>query len=142
MLAALIIGFGLGASVAAQLGPISLLAIRSTLRNGIAVGLAIGAGVAVIDTLYAAAGAGAGAGRGRGGERPAARGGGRAWCGGRQGLGAGPPRRGRDRGRRAALPRRQDALVRVPDPDGRRGARGARDAALRVRHHARRDRLE
>jgi putative LysE/RhtB family amino acid efflux pump len=36
MIAALIIGFGLGASVAAQLGPISLLAIRSTLRNGLA----------------------------------------------------------------------------------------------------------
>src|SRR6201999_4406208 len=62
MLAALVIGFGLGASVAAQLGPISLLAIRSTLRNGWAVGVAIGAGVATIDTLYAAAGAaGAGA---------------------------------------------------------------------------------
>jgi putative LysE/RhtB family amino acid efflux pump len=59
---ALIVGFGLGASVAAQLGPISLLAIRSTLRNGLAVGLAIGAGVAVIDTLYAAAGAAGAAG--------------------------------------------------------------------------------
>jgi putative LysE/RhtB family amino acid efflux pump len=57
MIAALLIGFGLGASVAAQLGPISLLAIRSTLRNGLRVGLAIGAGVAVIDTLYASAGA-------------------------------------------------------------------------------------
>jgi putative LysE/RhtB family amino acid efflux pump len=62
VLAALVIGFGLGASVAAQLGPISLLAIRSTLRNGLAVGLAIGAGVAVIDTLYAAAGAAGAAG--------------------------------------------------------------------------------
>jgi putative LysE/RhtB family amino acid efflux pump len=61
MIAALLIGFGLGASVAAQLGPMSLLTIRSTLRNGVAVGLAIGAGIAVIDTLYAAAGA-AGAG--------------------------------------------------------------------------------
>ncbi|WP_028067275.1 LysE family translocator [Solirubrobacter soli] len=57
MLAALLIGFGLGASVAAQLGPLSLLTIRSTLRNGVRVGLAIGAGIAVIDTLYAAAGA-------------------------------------------------------------------------------------
>jgi putative LysE/RhtB family amino acid efflux pump len=57
VIAALVIGFGLGASVAAQLGPISLLAIRSTLRNGARVGLAIGAGVAVIDTLYASAGA-------------------------------------------------------------------------------------
>jgi putative LysE/RhtB family amino acid efflux pump len=59
---ALFAGFGLGFFVAAQLGPISLLAIRSTLRNGVLVGLAIGAGVAVIDTLYAAAGAAGAAG--------------------------------------------------------------------------------
>lgn len=62
VLAALLIGFGLGASVAAQLGPMSLLAIRSTLRSGLAVGLAIGAGIAVVDTLYAAAGAAGAAG--------------------------------------------------------------------------------
>ena len=62
MIAALLIGFGLGASVAAQLGPMSLLTIRSTLRNGVRVGLAIGAGIAVIDTLYAAAGAAGAAG--------------------------------------------------------------------------------
>ena len=59
---ALIVGFGLGFLVAAQLGPISLLAIRSTLRNGVYVGLAIGGGVAVVDTLYAAAGAAGAAG--------------------------------------------------------------------------------
>jgi putative LysE/RhtB family amino acid efflux pump len=59
---ALFVGFGLGFFVAAQLGPISLLAIRSTLRSGVAIGLAIGAGVAVIDTLYAAAGAAGAAG--------------------------------------------------------------------------------
>ena len=58
----LFVGFGLGFLVAAQLGPISLLAIRSTLRSGVLVGLAIGAGVAVIDTLYAAAGAAGAAG--------------------------------------------------------------------------------
>jgi len=58
----LVVGFGLGFVVAAQLGPISLLAIRSTLRNGVAVGLAMGAAVAVIDTLYAAAGAAGAAG--------------------------------------------------------------------------------
>jgi len=58
----LVVGFGLGFLVAAQLGPISLLAIRSTLRNGVAVGLAMGAAVAVIDTLYAAAGAAGAAG--------------------------------------------------------------------------------
>lgn len=51
------IGFGLGFLVALQVGPISLFAIRSTLRSGIRTGLAIGAGVACIDTLYAAAGA-------------------------------------------------------------------------------------
>src|SRR6185295_10248024 len=53
----LVVGFGLGFLVAAQLGPISLLAIRSTLRSGVAIGIAIAAGVAIIDTLYAAAGA-------------------------------------------------------------------------------------
>jgi putative LysE/RhtB family amino acid efflux pump len=58
----LVVGFGLGFLVAAQLGPISLLAIRSTLRNGLLVGLAIAAGVAVVDTLYAAAGAAGAAG--------------------------------------------------------------------------------
>ena len=59
---ALLAGFALGFFVAAQLGPISLLAIRSTLRSGVLVGLSIGAGVAVIDTLYAAAGAAGAAG--------------------------------------------------------------------------------
>jgi putative LysE/RhtB family amino acid efflux pump len=58
----LAIGFGLGFLVAAQLGPISLLAIRSTLRSGAPIGLAIGAGVAIVDTLYAAAGAAGAAG--------------------------------------------------------------------------------
>lgn len=52
-----LIGFGLGFFVALQLGPMSLLLIRSTLRDGLRVGLAIGAGVAVIDALYAALGA-------------------------------------------------------------------------------------
>ena len=56
-MSALFVGFGLGFFVAAQLGPLSLLLIRSTLRSGVSIGLAIGAGVAVIDTLYAAAGA-------------------------------------------------------------------------------------
>jgi len=53
----LLIGFGLGFLVALQLGPMSLFLIRSTLRAGWAVGLAIGAGIAVVDSLYAAAGA-------------------------------------------------------------------------------------
>jgi putative LysE/RhtB family amino acid efflux pump len=55
---AAVIGFGLGFLVALQLGPMSLFLIRSTLRSGWRVGLAIGAGIAVVDGLYAAAGAG------------------------------------------------------------------------------------
>jgi putative LysE/RhtB family amino acid efflux pump len=54
---ALTIGFGLGFLVAMQLGPMSLFLIRSTLRGGWAVGLAIGGGIALVDALYAAAGA-------------------------------------------------------------------------------------
>ncbi|HEY6471194.1 MAG TPA: LysE family transporter [Candidatus Dormibacteraeota bacterium] len=55
---AALIGFGLGFFVALQLGPMSLFLIRSTLRSGWKVGLGIGAGIACIDGLYAAAGAG------------------------------------------------------------------------------------
>ncbi|MCW3063269.1 MAG: putative threonine efflux protein [Solirubrobacterales bacterium] len=58
---ALGVGFGLGFFVAAQLGPMSLFLMRSTLRGGLKVGLAIGAGIAAIDALYATLGA-AGAG--------------------------------------------------------------------------------
>jgi putative LysE/RhtB family amino acid efflux pump len=58
----LLLGFGLGFAVALQVGPLSLFAIRSTLRSGLAVGLAIGAAVASVDTLYAAAGAAGAAG--------------------------------------------------------------------------------
>jgi putative LysE/RhtB family amino acid efflux pump len=54
---AVLVGFGLGFMVAAQLGPLSLFLIRSTLRGTLAVGLAIGAGIACIDLAYAAAGA-------------------------------------------------------------------------------------
>jgi putative LysE/RhtB family amino acid efflux pump len=54
---ALGIGFGMGLLVAAQVGPMSLFLIRSVLRGSLRIGLAIGAGIAVIDTLYAAAGA-------------------------------------------------------------------------------------
>src|SRR3954452_4794493 len=52
-----LVGFGLGFFVAAQLGPLSLFLIRSTLRGTLPVGLAIGAGIATIDGLYAALGA-------------------------------------------------------------------------------------
>jgi putative LysE/RhtB family amino acid efflux pump len=54
---ALTIGFGLGFLVALQLGPMSLFLVRSTLRGGLSVGLAIGGGIALVDALYAALGA-------------------------------------------------------------------------------------
>jgi putative LysE/RhtB family amino acid efflux pump len=53
----LLIGIALGAGVGGQIGPMSLFLIRSTLRNGWSVGLAIAAGIASVDALYAAAGA-------------------------------------------------------------------------------------
>jgi putative LysE/RhtB family amino acid efflux pump len=59
---ALAVGFGLGFAVAAQVGPVTLLTVRSVIRGGFVVGLAMGVGVACIDAAYAAAGAaGAGA---------------------------------------------------------------------------------
>ena len=59
---ALAVGFGLGFAVALQVGPVTLLTVRSVIRGGLWVGLAMGAGVAAIDAAYAAAGAaGAGA---------------------------------------------------------------------------------
>ena len=54
---ALALGFGLGFFVAVQLGPMSLFLIRSTLRRGWRVGLSIGAGIALIDAIYATLGA-------------------------------------------------------------------------------------
>src|SRR5829696_3367680 len=51
----LAVGFGLGFFVGAQPGPVSLLCIRSVLRGALASGIAIGAGAAVIDLLYAGA---------------------------------------------------------------------------------------
>jgi putative LysE/RhtB family amino acid efflux pump len=51
------IGFGLGFLVALQLGPMSLFLVRTTLRSGVRAGLAVGAGIALTDVLYAAAGA-------------------------------------------------------------------------------------
>ena len=58
MPAAFAAGFGLGFVVAAQIGPISLLCMRSVLRGRFVVGVAIGAGAAVIDALYAGLGSG------------------------------------------------------------------------------------
>jgi len=56
MMSALAVGFGLGLFVGAQPGPVSLLCVRSVLRGALATGVAIGAGAAVIDALYASAG--------------------------------------------------------------------------------------
>ena len=54
---ALLVGFGFGFFVAMQLGPMSLFLVRSTLVGGWTVGLAIGAGIALIDAAYALCGA-------------------------------------------------------------------------------------
>lgn len=53
---ALATGFGLGFFVAAQVGPISLLCVRSVLRGRLLTGLGIGLGAALIDITYAALG--------------------------------------------------------------------------------------
>ena len=51
-------GFGLGLFLAAQVGPVTLLIVRSVLRGGraLAVGLAMAGAVALIDVLYATLG--------------------------------------------------------------------------------------
>ena len=56
MTSAFAAGLGLGFLVAAQVGPIWLLCARSVLRGTASIGIAIGAGAAVIDALYAALG--------------------------------------------------------------------------------------
>jgi putative LysE/RhtB family amino acid efflux pump len=53
----LALGFGLGFVVAAAIGPISLLCIRTVLRGALGTGVAIGAGAAVVDATYALLGA-------------------------------------------------------------------------------------
>ena len=52
-----LVGFSLGFLVALQLGPMSLFLVRSTLRAGLLTGLGVGAGIALVDALYATAGA-------------------------------------------------------------------------------------
>ena len=51
-------GFGIGVVVAAQVGPVTLLIVRTVLRGGraVAVGLAMAAAVALVDLLYAGVG--------------------------------------------------------------------------------------
>jgi putative LysE/RhtB family amino acid efflux pump len=52
----LLLGYSLGLFVAAQIGPISLLVMRTVLRGALAAGVAIGLGAAVVDASYAALG--------------------------------------------------------------------------------------
>lgn len=49
-------GFVLGFVVGAQVGPIWLLCARTSLRSGVAAGLAVGAGAAIVDFCYACLG--------------------------------------------------------------------------------------
>jgi putative LysE/RhtB family amino acid efflux pump len=58
MTALVLTGFGIGLFLAAQVGPVTLLIVRSVLRGGraLAVGLAMAAAVASIDVLYGALG--------------------------------------------------------------------------------------
>lgn len=56
MTAALLTGFGIGFLVAAQVGPIWLLAARCVIRGSLAIGITIGLGAATIDMLYGALG--------------------------------------------------------------------------------------
>ena len=55
-MSALAVGFGLGFFVGSQPGPVSLLCVRSVLRGAFTTGVAIGAGAALIDLLYASLG--------------------------------------------------------------------------------------
>ena len=55
-MSALGVGFGLGLVVAAQVGPVSLLIVRSVLRGTLRIGLAMAAAVALVDMLYASLG--------------------------------------------------------------------------------------
>src|SRR4051794_14996513 len=56
-MSAFLLGLGLGLAVAAQVGPVSLLVIRTVLRGALATGVAMAAGVAIIDASYAGLGA-------------------------------------------------------------------------------------
>jgi putative LysE/RhtB family amino acid efflux pump len=52
----LLVGFGLGLFVAAQVGPVSLLIVRSVVRGNFRIGFAMGGAVALVDLGYAALG--------------------------------------------------------------------------------------
>ena len=53
---ALFSGFGLGFLAAAEVGPIWLLCVRTSVRFGFRPGAAVGAAAATVDTIYAALG--------------------------------------------------------------------------------------
>ena len=64
---ALASGVGFGFLIAAQVGPIWILALRTGIRSGFLASFGIGCGAAVIDTIYCILGAlGAAAGLGAG----------------------------------------------------------------------------
>jgi len=51
-MSALAAGFGPGLFVAAQIGPVSLLIMRSALRGSLRIGLAMAAAVTLVDLLW------------------------------------------------------------------------------------------
>ena len=53
---AFLVGYGLGLFVAAQIGPVSLLIVRSVVRGNFRIGLAMASAVALVDLGYAALG--------------------------------------------------------------------------------------
>lgn len=53
MLHLLVVGFIIGFSIAAPIGPIGTLCIQRSLRSGFLIGLSCGLGAAVVDGLYA-----------------------------------------------------------------------------------------
>ena len=55
-MSSLLVGYGLGVFVAAQIGPVSLLIVRTVLRGNFRIGLAMAAAVALVDLSYAALG--------------------------------------------------------------------------------------
>jgi putative LysE/RhtB family amino acid efflux pump len=55
-MASVLTGFGLGLFVAAQIGPVSLLIVRSVVRGNFRIGVAMAAAVALVDLSYAALG--------------------------------------------------------------------------------------
>ena len=55
-MSSLLVGYGLGLFVAAQIGPVSLLIVRSVVRGNFRIGFAMAAAVALVDLGYAALG--------------------------------------------------------------------------------------